>query len=78
MARDNNKNDYGEERSEIEKARAILREETLPALLIAYDKIGPAAVLALSEIMADAWTATGFTVPEWRELISIYDPESVS
>jgi hypothetical protein len=66
---DNNKSDYGDERSQIEKAHAALREEELPGLLAAYDKTGPAAVLMLAYILADSWQGSGFTADEWRELI---------
>jgi hypothetical protein len=70
---DNNKNDYGDERSQIEKAYGALREEALPGFLTAYDKAGPATVLTLALILADAWQGSGFSADEWRELIKIYD-----
>jgi hypothetical protein len=75
----NDKNDRGDGRLEIEKAQEVLREETLPSLAAAYDKAGPAAVLALTFMLADVWLESGFTPGEWRSIIAIFDaPESAS
>ena len=68
---DNNKNYYGDERSQIDRAHAALREETLPGLASAYDKAGPATVLALTMILADVWLESGFSTDEWRDIINI-------
>jgi hypothetical protein len=77
MAGDNNNNDNGDERREIEKAIAALREEALPGLLAAYDKTGPVSVLTMAFIVADAWRGSGFTTDQWRALINIIDaPET--
>ena len=54
-------------------AYAALREKVLPILLSVYDECGPATVLALTFIMADAWLETRFTADEWRSLIDIQD-----
>jgi hypothetical protein len=50
-----------------------VRKETLPTLGKAYDETGPAAVLALTLMLADIWLESGFTVGEWREIIDVYD-----
>jgi hypothetical protein len=69
MVGDNHNKKIREERSEIEKAHAALREETLPSLAAAYDKAGPATVLALTLILADVWLESGFSADDWREVI---------
>ena len=55
-----------------------IRRDILPVLGDAYDDLGPAIVLSLTLMMADVWIQTGFTASEWREVIGLYDLETLA
>lgn len=66
-------NDDHRDERQLEIAGDKMRKEALPVLGKAYEEIGPAAVLALTFMLADIWLESGFTTSEWRKIIEIYD-----
>ena len=58
---------------QLKAASDIIRTEALPVLGRAYDETGPAAVLALTLMLADIWVESGFTPGEWRSLIALHE-----
>jgi hypothetical protein len=65
--------DNSDDEGPLKAAEDKIRKETLPALGRAYGETGPAAVLALTCILADIWLQSGFTTSDWREIIAVYD-----
>ena len=70
--REKSSNSSSDERH-LKAASDKIRKETLPVLGKAYDETGPAAVLALTFMLADIWLESGFTTSEWRDIIAIFD-----
>jgi hypothetical protein len=67
--------DSGRGERHLKVASDKMRKEALPVLGKIYDETGPAAVLALTFMLADIWLESGFTTNEWREIIDIFDSE---
>jgi hypothetical protein len=65
--------DSSKDERHLKAASDKIRKETLPVLGKVYDETGPAAVLALTIMLADIWLESGFTADDWREIIDIYD-----
>lgn len=57
------------DREEITQAFLAVRTHVLPGLLDAWDEAGPAVVLVLTGIMADAWLSTGRETFDLMEMI---------
>jgi hypothetical protein len=70
--------DSGRGERHLKVASDKMRKEALPVLGKIYDETGPAAVLALAMMLADIWLESGFTIDEWREIITLYDVEGAA
>ena len=70
--------DSGRGERQLKIASDKMRKEALPVLGKVYDETGPAAVLALTMMLADIWLESGFTIDEWREIITLYDVEGAA
>jgi hypothetical protein len=70
--------DSGRGERHLKVASDKMRKEALPVLGKVYDETGPAAVLALTMMLADIWLESGFTIDEWREIITLYDVEGAA
>jgi hypothetical protein len=68
-----NNDDDNQKQRQLKAATDKMRKEALPILGEAYDENGPAAVLALTVMLADIWLESGFTTNEWRSVIDIFD-----
>jgi hypothetical protein len=66
MDGDNKNDDDNQKQRQLKAAIDEVRKEVLPPLEKAYDKHGPAAVLGLTDMLADIWEASGFKDVDWR------------